>query len=96
MNPKSLLKKNELVQRFKEGFNLQQMGLLERAKDSYLQVLKTDPKHFDAMHLLGVLEHQLGRSDQGFILITKAIQINPSDGAAYCNLGNVLCDLGRH
>ena len=96
MKSKSLLKKNELLQRFKEGFNLHQMGLLERAKDSYLQVLKTDPKHFDAMHLLGVLEHQLGRSDQGFILITKAIQINPSDGAAYCNLGNVLCDLGRH
>ncbi len=51
--------------------------------------------HFDALHLLGVLALQTGRTQSGVELIAKAIKLNPNSAGAHNNLGNGLKDLRR-
>ena len=53
------------------------------------------PRHFDALHLLGVVAYQAGNPLQAVELIGKAIEINPNSSAAYNNRGNVLQSLER-
>ncbi len=62
---------------------------LPEAERALLAVLKRDPQQFDALHFLGVLRHQQGRSDEGAALITQALQQQPEHAGAWTNLGNV-------
>ena len=72
-----------------------QAGRLKEADAAYRQVLAAMPKHFDAMHLLGVVALQTGRLDEAHALISDAIAINPKFAAAQNNLGNVHLRQGR-
>ncbi len=59
-------------------------------------MLGMQPRHFDALHLLGVVAYQAGNPLQAVELIGKAIEINPNSSAAYNNeRGNVLQSLKR-
>src|SRR5205807_1341039 len=53
-----------------------------------------DPCHADALHLLGVLEHQTDHHEAAIPLIRQAIALNPA-AAFYSNLGTVLQATGR-
>jgi tetratricopeptide (TPR) repeat protein/2-polyprenyl-3-methyl-5-hydroxy-6-metoxy-1,4-benzoquinol methylase len=57
--------------------------------------LQLDPNQPAALHLLGVLAHQLGDHTVAENLITKAIALQPGYAEAHCNLGNTIGDLGR-
>ena len=72
-----------------------QAGRLKEADAAYRQVLAAMPKHFDAMHLLGVVALQTGRLDDAHALISGAIALNPKFAAAQNNLGNVYLRQGR-
>ena len=50
-------------------------GDLAKAESIYQQVLQTDPNHPDALHLLGVIAHQVGKNDTAVDLITKALSL---------------------
>ena len=54
----------------------QQAGRLDQAEDIYRQILVFDPNQIDALHLLGLLSHQMGKSDEGIALIQRAISMN--------------------
>jgi tetratricopeptide (TPR) repeat protein len=71
-----------------------QMGLLEQAGAIYKRVLFYEPNNADALHLLGVLEHQRGQQARAAELIERAIEL--SDGAApyHANLAEVYRALG--
>jgi tetratricopeptide (TPR) repeat protein len=71
-----------------------QAGRLQQAESVYRQVLATDPKNADAMHLLGVLAHQCGHHQAAVDLMSKAIDIQPT-AAAFTNMGEALRMLGR-
>ena len=66
-----------------------QAGRLDEADAAYRRVLAAMPKHFDAMHLLGVVALQTGRLDEAKALISGALAVNPKFAAAHNNLGNV-------
>jgi tetratricopeptide (TPR) repeat protein len=70
-------------------------GELPKAQSMYQQILNTDPNQPDALHLLGVIAHQGGKSDIAVELIRKAIAIKPDYAEAYCNLGNALKELDQ-
>ncbi len=70
-------------------------GRLAEAERLYEQVLRDDPQHFDALHLLGVVALQTGRTQRGVELVQKAISLNGGVASAYNNLGNGLRDLRR-
>lgn len=61
----------------------------------YQQVLRWKPRHFNAMHLLGVVAFSKGQMERGVELISKAIQIFPRFADAHYNLGNGLSELKR-
>jgi predicted TPR repeat methyltransferase len=58
-------------------------------------VLATQPRQFDALHLLGVIERQRGNPALAAELITTALQVDPGQPRAHCNLGAALQDLGQ-
>lgn len=64
-------------------------GQFAEAESLYRQVLEIMPNNPDALHLLGMVEHQRGNNDLAIDLINTAIQHSPS-GPMYCNLGLVL------
>ena len=72
-----------------------QSGRLNEAETLYRQVLQQDPNCADALHLLGVLAHQVKRDDVSVDLIQRAIQLNQSHPAFYGNLGVTLEAMGR-
>ena len=85
----------ELVKIFQQGLSSHQHGQLAQAKAAYEQVLLKQPKHFDALHLLGVIATQTKNPQLAVDLIGKAIEINPSFALAYSNHGNALQELKR-
>ena len=81
---------------FQEGLAHHREGRLPQAKGLYEQALESQPRHFDAMHLLGVIAYQLGDPLRARDLIAQAININGGVAAAHSNLGNALGDLAQH
>jgi tetratricopeptide (TPR) repeat protein len=58
------------------------------AEECYRQVLRKEPGHADALHLLGVLASQKGDYAESARLIRSAIQRNPKVSQYHGNLGN--------
>lgn len=73
-----------------------QAGHLAEAEAAYAQVLALDANHPDALHLMGVVAHRRGRSEEAVGLIERASRLSPGLAAMFFNLGNVLADMGRH
>ena len=82
--------------RFQEGLALHRNGQLAQAQEIYQHVLKLQPKHFEALHLLGVIAAQSRNYAQAVDFISRSIEINPDNAIAYANRGNALRDLGRY
>jgi predicted TPR repeat methyltransferase/predicted negative regulator of RcsB-dependent stress response len=72
-----------------------QAGHLLKAEAIYQQVLQIQPRHPDALHLLGLTNHQMGKNDQAYALISKAISINPLAATFHNNLGEVCRAMNR-
>jgi predicted O-linked N-acetylglucosamine transferase (SPINDLY family) len=70
-------------------------GLLAEAQKGYRLILKKRPNHFDALHLLGVSEKQLGNHEAAMRLIKRALLVEPQSAAARSNLGSLLMALNR-
>ncbi len=75
---------------FDKGFRSHQDGDVETAKRCYLEVLKTEPEHADALHLLGNIDLSAGQLEDAERLIRKAISIKPRDAGYYNSLGRLL------
>lgn len=58
-------------------------------------MLKAEPRHFDALHFLGVIAYQQRRHAQAVELISQALAIDARQPAAHSNLGNALEALGE-
>ena len=70
-----------------------QRGMLADAERIYREILTLQPNHFDALHLLEVIELQAAQFERATDLIKHAIGINPNAAAAHCNLGKALLEL---
>ena len=70
-------------------------GRLPEAESIYQQILQADPNQPAALHLLGVIAHQVGKHDVAVDLIMKALAIKPDLAEAHNNLGNALQELGK-
>ncbi len=61
----------------------------------YREALRCDPCHAPALHLYGLLQHQLGDSPGAAASIQQALGLDPQLAAAHNDLGIVLRALGR-
>jgi predicted O-linked N-acetylglucosamine transferase (SPINDLY family) len=78
-----------------EAIEHHQSGRLPQAETLYQKILQVEPKHPEALHLLGVIAHQTGRNETAVELIGKAIKVDPSIPYYYSNLGSALQAQGK-
>lgn len=76
------------------GVACQSDGLFQDACGCYEQVLTLKPKHFDALHMLGVLAIQTHRPHDAVALIAQAVAQNPRIAIAHRNFAIALLDSG--
>ncbi|GAB6141370.1 tetratricopeptide repeat protein [Methylosoma difficile] len=69
------------------GLAHQQEGRLSEAEAIYRHVLLVEPAHPDALHLLGLLAHQVKNYPLAIRLISMAMVIQPNNPFLYNNLG---------
>ena len=75
---------------------LHQAGRIADAQAVCREILERAPRHFDALHLLGVTEYQSGRYEEADRLLQQALLVEPRSAAALSNHGIVLHDLKRY
>ena len=59
----------EIAALLQDGLSRHQAGRLDEAATRYHRALKQDPENPDALHLLGLIEHQRGASARAVELI---------------------------
>lgn len=84
-----------ILQWFNAALAHQRAGRAAEAERICRHILVIDPAHAQTLHLLGVIEHQLGRSDDAIGHIGSAIMRNGRDPVFHHNLGNILRGQGR-
>jgi predicted O-linked N-acetylglucosamine transferase (SPINDLY family) len=72
-----------------------QQGRLDRAQPLYRRILAANPRHFDALHLLGVTVAQSNDPAGAIRLFDQALAVDPDQAAAHCNRAVALLTLGR-
>jgi len=91
-NPASV----EVATDFRRALELHQQGQLPDAARLYRRVLQRAPMHFDAHHMLGLIEYQQRNFQGALSHLERALQLDPAQAPAHANLGNALRQLGRH
>jgi Flp pilus assembly protein TadD/SAM-dependent methyltransferase len=86
---------SEWERTYAEARNLHQAGRLEEALPLYQHVIAGNPGHPGAMHMLGLLAYQIGRTDTAVDLLGQAAVLDPLVGAVHSNLGLALKARGR-
>ena len=81
---------------FIQAVTLHQQGRLGEAQALYETLLKSNARHADALHLLGVVAAQTGNHQRAADLIAKAIAINPGNAGYFSNRGNALLALKQY
>lgn len=76
------------------AIEVHQRGLVDEAVTLYKSVLEVMPENVDALHFLGVANHQLGESKAGLEFINRSLAISPDQPSALNNLGNINKELG--
>jgi len=81
---------------FMRGAMFERMKKLDRAEAEFCKVLKADPESAGAMNYIGYMLADANlRLDESLDLITKALDIEPGNGAYLDSLGWVQYRLGR-
>jgi predicted O-linked N-acetylglucosamine transferase (SPINDLY family) len=70
-------------------------GRLPQAEQIYRQILDAEPRHADALHLLGVIAHQVGQHATAVDYIGRAIEIRPQVATYHNNLGEAYRAQGK-
>ena len=78
---------------FAQGLQLHSQGELDQAMGTYEQVLRLEPRHFQALHHVGIVAFQVGNFDMAAGFIRSALAVNPDDAGAHGNLGNALREM---
>lgn len=68
-------------------------GELAQAEAIYNAVLQDYPNDPDALHFLGLLKHQMGKSKEGVQQLQKSVAARPGDKNIVMDLGNTLVAL---
>ncbi len=84
-----------IPQAFEHARERHRSGRLPEADALYRQILAAEPHHAAALHMLGVLAGQTGRSDDAVNFIQQAIFLKPDHAEAHKNLGIALRATGK-
>jgi tetratricopeptide (TPR) repeat protein len=76
-----------------EAVALHNQGQLLRAQLIYEEILRVEPRHFDALHLSGVIAAASGAPSRAVELIGRAIDLDPGSSIAHNNRGAAQLEL---
>ena len=74
---------------FQQAISLHRQGDLKGAGQAYERILVAAPKHFDATHLLAVVNAQRGHTERARTLFAKALAITPGHPEVHFNRGTM-------
>lgn len=80
---------------FQRGLELHRKNQIPAAEKIYRENIKKNPRHFDSIHMLGVVCRQKKHYEEALKLLGQAVSINKNNSIAYSNLGNALNDTQR-
>jgi protein O-GlcNAc transferase len=78
-----------------EALRFHRAGKLKEAEGIYRQILKKHPGQPDALHLMGVIAHQIGQQDVAVNLIREAIKANPIEASFHNNIAEAYKAQGK-
>ena len=84
-----LSKRNDSTRLLQKAISFHKVGDLAQAARGYQQILSLTSKHFDATHLLAVVNAQLGQVDKSRDLFTRALALRPNHAEAHFNKGTM-------
>ena len=73
---------------FRRALAMHEQSRLAEARALYEQTVRVEPRHFHALHLLGIIALQNNQAEAAVDLFGRAILIDPSSVAAHVNQGN--------
>jgi len=79
----------------KEAFQLHTQGRFAEAERAYADILRRQPKNFQALHLMGLLAAQQGQTQRGIKLMREALAVEPRQPLAQRDLGNAFQQANR-
>jgi Flp pilus assembly protein TadD len=74
----------------------QQAGRLEEAKNLYLQILATDPRHAESLYGLGLVAERSGNSEVAARMFRRAVSSDPGNDEVRFHLATVLQTSGKY
>ena len=74
---------------------LQQSGRFAEAAQCYQQILRANPRHFEALYSLGMIFVNNEQFEEGQRILGDALKLNPRFGEGWCARGIVLLHLRR-
>ena len=80
---------------FQHALGLHQKGMLPQAEALYHDLLVRNPKHFEALHLLGLIRYKQGKLEEAEKLIKLALAIDAKFANAHYNLALCLDELRK-
>jgi protein O-GlcNAc transferase len=80
---------------FARAVDLFQRGQIDAAGTLCHRIIEVEPRHANALHILGIVAIQKGEPQRGLELIQQAIGIDGQQPFAWCSQGNALRDLQR-
>jgi len=90
------MKASNIEQLFQKGLALHQNGHFNEALNAYYQILKINPKHFDALQLSATLYLQCKKYTEALNLFKSALKIKSNHVPALINYGNVQFELKNY
>src|SRR5918995_331245 len=72
-----------------------QRGQLNEAETICRDVLRTDPRNFGGLHLLGLVKLQQGQPNEAIGWLEAAVKADSQSDAAFANYGMALASLER-
>lgn len=78
---------------FSQGLAFHGQGELAQAMQTYERALKLAPKHFGALHHVGIVAFQIGNFDMAAGFMRSALAIDPAAAAVHGDLGNALREM---
>jgi predicted O-linked N-acetylglucosamine transferase (SPINDLY family) len=70
-------------------------GRFQAAEQIYRQILTVEPDHADALHLTGLIAHQLGKHELAIEFMVRAVHLKGKDSTIHNNLGGAYAALSR-
>jgi predicted TPR repeat methyltransferase len=71
------------------------VGRLAEAEHACRAALKSEPRHFNALHMLGLIAVRAGRNEEAAEVLGRAITVNDANADCHFSRGRALAEMGR-